>query len=64
MKTFRRIGSFLDIFTRSQIHSLVDMELQPHICTHIFKNVINLYVCIKLIFLLTISLSDLFPWWI
>ena len=34
--------------------------------THFKKNVLNLFVCIKLIFFLTIflSLSDLYPWWI
>ena len=30
--------------------------------THIFKNVLNLFLCIKFNFFL--SLSDLFPWWI
>ena len=34
--------------------------------THILKNVLNILICIKLFFFLTIflSLSDLFPWWI
>ena len=35
-------------------------------CTHLLKNVLNLFICIKLNFFLTIflSLSDLFPLWI
>ena len=43
----------------------VDVELQPHGTAPIFKkNLLNLFVCIKLIFLFTIflSLSDLFPY--
>ena len=35
-------------------------------CTHLLKNVLNLFVCRTFTFFLTIflSLSDLFPWWL
>ena len=52
-----------DASTKNKAIKMVDVELHPHGTAPIFSHVLNLFVCIKLKFFLTIflSLSDLFP---
>ena len=67
-KKVKRDYNLAQVFKKPKIFLWYDMifKVRRGIAPIFLKNVLNLFVCIKLYFFLTIflSLSDLFPWWI